>query len=1156
MKGLMTGPTKPLALIVLALLGLGACSDFDGGLEPIGKLPDPKPSDTTSEAEVVSGALSFVRPMSGTSVDGDWIVVELALERASATGATTVVTATNAAGDVLGTSSFDGLTGTARASAGPVTLTAVTTVGGAAYEASVAVTASRVTPALAFVSPLPAARYPLQAPIPFEVALTDFTLLATGAAATGPRQGRLLVNVDDGAFPILFDAKSGEWPALPAGEHTMTATLVDAAGVAWDPPVTTSVAFAVDVPPAVSIVTPAAGAIIEGARLTVTIAPERFVVDGASTAGHGTWLVRLDGNQVATRLTGNVAALSGLGAGPHTLEVELRTYDDRALTTPVTASVAFTTKLLPPSLDIVLPTTSRTAEGSVKVAVLPHYFAFTNGQIPAPLVPATGGWQLLVDDVVVADKLTSAQTETVLTPGRRKLTARLVDNAGNQLVPPVEASKTIDVVEVQTSVEIISPREDETVAKRFAVAVAFEDFKLSQNVLQPNEAAVPGQGHFHAFLRKEGTGSFVYQGFYLAETFELQADSPGRWDVLVALHYENHEPVMPAVEDVITVVVDDRPTVHIQTPLAEAAVGRDPFAVSVAIDNFQLIPIGEVSNTKGHYHLFIDTIYQDFYLDPFAVIDPARTLPSGLTPGPHRLEAFLHRSNHTPVEGSVGQVIDFVYDPLPRGQIVWPVVSGARDTVDVTTDPFMVEVEVDNLTLVDKIGEDAVPGEGQVHLFVDNVYVGIQTSPRFPVTITTPGAHTIKLSLHNNDRTPIAGAESMFLDVVVDATPRVRITAPEDMGFVYGGDVDVVLAPENLAADGLVELWLDGVVVYEGEPGVVTLPRLTEGEHELYTVPLSAEGAPLANGELVTVIFEALALTPPTVSFVSPTANATLGEGATMTIGTSGFMLDGAAGAAPAVPGDGLWVLIVGDQRWGPYTAATIPLPALPRGPARLRAQLMHRDGSMTQAVAEVPVQIGGSAPRVAVLSPAPGATVYGESYEVEAAIADLELGAGKGWVSVRVDGRQQALWSRPHGRIGPFATGQHILDIELLDGNRRPFTPPVTVRSQFRVGAAAVPTLVMAEPTDGQTFDGSVDVAFAVDHFELDPVGVRGRPQAGRGAVLILVDGRVKAIATTSPTRVSGLTPGEHTFEVQLVGLDLVPIEPATSVRARVMIE
>ena len=210
----------------------------------------------------------------------------------------------------------------------------------------------------------------------------------------------------------------------------------------------------------------------------------------------------------------------------------------------------------------------------------------------------------------------------------------------------------------------------------------------------------------------------------------------------------------------------------------------------------------------------------------------------------------------------------------------------------------------------------------------------------------------------------------------------------------------------------------------------------------------------------------------------------------------------------------------------------------------------------MTQAFAEVPVQIGGNAPRVALLGPAPGATVYGESYEVRAAVSDLELGAGKGWVSVRVDGRQQALWARPHGHIGPFATGQHILDIELLDGNRRPFTPPVTTRSQFRVGAAALPTLSMSAPREGQTFSAYVDVAFAVSNFELDPIGVRGRPQTGRGAVLVMVDGRVKAIATASPIRLSGLSPGRHMIEVQLVGLDLVPIAPATGTRAQVTIE
>jgi len=1144
-----------------------SCSGFDGGIDPAKTIPPPVPAevvDATGDSEVVTQpVLSFVRPSAGASVDGDWIAVELALTGATLDASNAIaLTTASATGTPLGTSMLTSLSGAVMTPAGAVTLRAELTTAGAPLSppvfAEVSVTATRVTPGLAFVTPLAGARFDLETPIAYELALTDFTLLAAAGSQTGPRQGRVSLVVDAGEA-VVSDAKTGSAPAQVAGEHTLTATLVDAAGVPWQPAVTATVAFAVDLPPLLTITTPAADSTVEGSRLSIGVTTERFVLDGVATPGHGTWLVRLDGTQVASRLTGTTAAVTGLAAGAHTLQVELRTYDDRALIPPVMTSVSFETLLLPPSLDIVLPTSSQVAEGAVRFAVLPHFFAFTNAVIPTPLVPATGGWELLIDDVVVASRLTTAQTEVVLTPGRKKVTARLTDNAGYPLVPPVSVTRNVDVVEVQTSVEILSPADGATVPKRFAVAVAFEDFKLTQTVLAPNDTPVPGQGHFHAFLRKEGTQTFVYQGFFLTETFELQADSPGRWDVLVALHYENHSPVLPPVEDVISVVVDDRPTIHIQTPVDGAVVGRDPFAVSVAIDNFQLIPIGEVSNTKGHYHLFIDTVYQDFYLEPFALIDPAGTQPAALTKGAHRLEAFLHRSNHTPVEGSVGQVIDFVYDPTPRVRMLTPSATDANGSAHVTTDPFEVTFELDNLTLVDKAGEPAVPGEGHVHVFIDDVYQGFETRLRFPLTVTAAGLHRLKLSLHENDHTAIAGAIPAFMDLFVEAAPRVRFLAPEDMGFVYGGDVDVMLTADNMGGgseSGQVELWLDDVLVYQGAPGIVTLPRLTEGEHTMFTVPLSEAGVPLANGEVKTVTFEALGLSPPAVSFVSPLPNATLGAGATVTIGTSGFTLEGnGAAQSLAVPGDGVWTLSVGDKVWGPFATPTISLPAMPRGPARLRADLWHRDGSriVSEAFAEVPVQVGGTGPRLSLVAPIAGAMIYGADVEVQVEVADLELGPGKGWVSVKVDGRQQALFTRTHGIIGPFATGLHVLEVELLDSDRDALSPAVMSTSQFRIGGAAKPTVTITAPTDNAQVNGAVDVGFTVKDVVLDAVGLRGRAQAGRGAVLVYVDGRVKAIATASPAKLTGLSDGPHTIEVVVVGLDLVPIVPAATAQVKV---
>jgi len=1141
-----------------------ACSGLDGGIEPTTRLPAPRPADTTGGDTLEPDAadpdtatpdttdpdasarptLSFVSPIAGASVDGDWIAVSLALQgHTLGAGDAIVLASRSAAGQPMHEVVTTSLAGVLLAGAGEVVLSAELTSAGAPLDppvvAEVAVTSTRTTPTLTLTRPADGEGFAEAAPVSWALSVTDFTLLPSGADATGPRQGRVRLVVDGGA-PDVVHTTSGTLPSLAAGAHTLEASLVDAAGAPWDPPVTASVAFAVGVPPTVTIVSPADGAIVTGARLPITIATERFVLDGQTLPGHGTWRVSLDGVQVATGLTGTTAELGGLASGEHTLRVELRAGGDQPLVPEVSAEASFETRLLPPGVDLVLPTSDEVAEGAVRVAVRPHHFWFSTRPIPAPLVPTSGGWQLLVDGEIAADRLTTSQTEVVLTPGTRRLTARLIDNAGAPLDPLIEASRTLEVAPLETSVTILSPRPGEVVPKRFPVAVAFEDFVLSGEVLAPSDPPVPGRGHFHAFLRKQGTASFVYQGFFLTESFELQADSPGVWEVAVALHHENHSPVTPAVEATVTVTVDDRPMIRAHSPDDGAVLGRDPFAVAVAVDNFTLIPIGEVSNTKGHFHVFIDAVYQGFYIDPFAVIDPLATLPSALAPGPHELSVFLHRSDHTPVAGALGDTLEVVYDPTPKVRVLAPT-PGAR----VTTAPFTVAFELDSLALVDKQGQAAVPGEGHVHVFVDGEYIGVETTPTFELAIAAPGRHTITLTLHDNDHTAIAGTAPASVEVVVDATARAAIVTPEDMGFVYGGDVEVAFAAENWHG-GTVELWLDDALVYEGPPETVTLDRPSDGLHTLTAVPLGPGGAP--TGEVVTHRFELVGIVTPAVSFVTPAPNATLAPGAAVTIGTSGFTIGGSVGRAPAVPGDGLWTLSDGARTWGPFSTPTVPLPALPFGAATLTAELWHRDGSRVspRAVAQVPVQIGAT-PRVSITEPAVDVTIYGDAIELRAEVVGAALGAGQGWLSVKVDGRQEALLGRAHGTLGPFAAGLHLLEIELLGADLAPLSPRVTASSRFRVDGSGVPTVAIMSPVEGASVTaGAIDVAFAVTGLELDPLGLGGRPQVGRGAALVVVDGRVRAVATHGPVRLTGLTPGAHTIEVVLAGLDLVPILPA----------
>jgi hypothetical protein len=205
---------------------------------------------------------------------------------------------------------------------------------------------------------------------------------------------------------------------------------------------------------------------------------------------------------------------------------------------------------------------------------------------------------------------------------------------------------------------------------------------------------------------------------------------------------------------------------------------------------------------------------------------------------------------------------------------------------------------------------------------------------------------------------------------------------------------------------------------------------------------------------------------------------------------------------------------------------------------------------------ATVPVQIAAGA-RMSLEAPTFGQMSYGSDVELRVRVCDLTLGPGKGWISVRVDGRQAAFLPRDHSIIGPFATGLHVLELELFDGDRRPLQPPVKLSSQFRVGGATVPSLAITSPASGTSVeDGAIDIAFAVADIELDPVGLRGRAQAERGAVVVSVDGRVRAIATSSPVRFIGLTPGAHTIEAVLTGLDLLPLAPRISDRIEIVVE
>lgn len=80
-------------------------------------------------------------------------------------------------------------------------------------------------------------------------------------------------------------------------------------------------------------------------------------------------------------------------------------------------------------------------------------------------------------------------------------------------------------------------------------------------------------------------------------------------------------------------------------------------------------------------------------------------------------------------------------------------------TADLIQDGHNVTIsyKVENLKIsADHYGHEAVPGEGHLHVYVDGVQkAGLKTDAPVRLENLSPGKHTIKIDLQNNDHTPL-----------------------------------------------------------------------------------------------------------------------------------------------------------------------------------------------------------------------------------------------------------------------------------------------------------------------------------------------------------------------------------------------------------------
>ncbi len=216
-----------------------------------------------------------------------------------------------------------------------------------------------------------------------------------------------------------------------------------------------------------------------------------------------------------------------------------------------------------------------------------------------------------------------------------------------------------------------------------------------------------------------------------------------------------------------------------------------------------------------------------------------------------------------------------------------------------------ITVQVTDFTVVDKLGERNVVGEGHLHYFLD---VPAPTEPRDPAVTgpgtyvataastivwhnVTGGSHTVYAELVNNDHTPLIPpvvASQQFLVIPEIGPLQIVIATPRDGAMVGGGDVTITAQTSNfnlvdklgqtdVQREGHIHYFIDAdTPTTPGQPAVsapgsyaataatsYTWKNVTAGQHTFSVELVNNDHTPLAPPVVATVTIDVASSGPP-----------------------------------------------------------------------------------------------------------------------------------------------------------------------------------------------------------------------------------------------------------------------------------------------------
>ncbi len=304
-----------------------------------------------------------------------------------------------------------------------------------------------VAPAIAIMSPADGGSVSTQG-AQFTVAIDGLELDGENYGGTPiPGHGHYHVSVDGSFTGITPTEPIFAIPSFSAGDHTVLVDLRTNNHQLLSPTAEASITVtAVD--PSISIVSPAANAMVSTMGLELEVAINGWELDGENyngnpIPGHGHYHVFVDGAQAGTPTTPTFR-IDSLTAGSHTITVDLRTNNHEILSPTVEASTSVTAAA--PSISILEPADGATVGATVALRVDIGGFTIDPEAIGLANVAGRGHYHVTVDGTTIDFEVTGpVYAIEDLAEGGRTVEVSLHNNDHSALSPAVSDQVTITV---------------------------------------------------------------------------------------------------------------------------------------------------------------------------------------------------------------------------------------------------------------------------------------------------------------------------------------------------------------------------------------------------------------------------------------------------------------------------------------------------------------------------------------------------------------------------------------------------------------------------------------------------------------------------------------------------------------------------------------